>query len=184
MQPNLKAFAAPRHFTVLVFFIEPFPNGEVQIYQDDLDGFLNIAHRFKIKGLQSNENHTPDDTFETKHKIESPKDLLMTNVQKESKVSKNNENALVPKRHDKNNTIAVIDPKSDWKQEADKYIERLEDGSLRCSVCGKICSDKNRSANMRQHIEIHLDGYSYECDLCDKSFRSSNAQRFHNKRYH
>ena len=31
-------------------------NGEVKIYQDDIDRFLNIAHRFKIKGLLNDKN--------------------------------------------------------------------------------------------------------------------------------
>ena len=29
-------------------------HGEVQIYQENIDRFLNVAQRFKIKGLQNN----------------------------------------------------------------------------------------------------------------------------------
>ena len=37
-------------------------NGEVQIYQDDLDRFLNVAQRFQFKGLLNIEKVEDDDS--------------------------------------------------------------------------------------------------------------------------
>ena len=37
-------------------------NGEIQIYQDDLDRFLDIAQRFQIKGLLNNEVGADEET--------------------------------------------------------------------------------------------------------------------------
>ena len=43
-------------------------NGEIQIYQDQLDQFLNIAQRFQLEGLmQGNEETSPEpDKFDSK----------------------------------------------------------------------------------------------------------------------
>ena len=48
-------------------------NGEVQIYQEDLDQFLGVAQRFKIEGLLGNE----DATAEVKNENVQNEDKLM-----------------------------------------------------------------------------------------------------------
>ena len=35
-----------------------------------------------------------------------------------------------------------------------------------------------------QHVETHIDGLSYDCPLCNKSFRSTNAFYAHKSRSH
>ena len=47
-----------------------------------------------------------------------------------------------------------------------------------CKVCGK----EGIGNNIKNHIETnHLEGIIIPCNLCDKTFRSRNALRQHNK---
>ena len=49
----------------------------------------------------------------------------------------------------------------------------------RCAICGKLSKD---SSNMRRHVEVHIDGLSYQCNLCDKTFRSGHSFSMHRYR--
>ena len=65
----------------------------------------------------------------------------------------------------------------------------LQSGSIfTCTVCGKTFDQQtNHKAkqNMEQHIEsLHVDGLSYKCASCDKTFGSRNARDTHKSKYH
>ena len=66
---------------------------------------------------------------------------------------------------------------SDEISEVDKQIfermERSSDGTFTCKICGK--SSVKKRAHMRNHIETHLEGLSFDCQHCGKVFRSRNA---------
>ena len=62
-----------------------------------------------------------------------------------------------------------------------KYLEKLESGNVRCTLCGKITNDRR---NMRRHIETHMEGLSYVCPSCNKVFRSNNSLQTHKRRFH
>ena len=59
-----------------------------------------------------------------------------------------------------------------------KYEELVmkDNEVFKCTVCGR--TNKYR-CNMRRHIETHLTGLSYECDVCQKSFRSTHGLATH-----
>ena len=46
-----------------------------------------------------------------------------------------------------------------------------EDGIIKCMTCGKT---GNHSSTMKRHAETHLEGLSYSCPTCDKTFRYCN----------
>ena len=48
------------------------------------------------------------------------------------------------------------------------------DGTLSCRICGKVASGSQKTGILGQHMEIHIDGVSYQCQLCDKTFRSKH----------
>ena len=47
----------------LGFVLDYVYQGEVQIYQDDLNSFLDVAQKLKIEGLLSNGDTNSDDSF-------------------------------------------------------------------------------------------------------------------------
>ena len=63
-----------------------------------------------------------------------------------------------------------------------KSMYQKIDGVWTCNECGKTSNGK--SSDMRLHVETHLDGLCYSCNLCHKEFRSKNSFKFHKNHYH
>ena len=67
------------------------------------------------------------------------------------------------------------------KEEIDKKMrelyERTEEG-WRCLVCDHT-NEGSKSWNIRMHVETHLEGLVYTCNLCSKSFRLRNSLATH-----
>ena len=157
--------------------------GEVQIYQECLDRFLEIAKKFRLDGLLASEaendesaNNFYDDSPKIEKRNESEQEKMLhpyndfdddlpmkpKNVKERSLKVANNESfeACNSEVNEKFQELVV--------QEADK--------TFRCTVCNKTMSHKG---SMRRHLETHLTGLSYYCPTCEKTFRSSNALATH-----
>ena len=50
-----------------------------------------------------------------------------------------------------------------------------------CVVCDK---EGSRKVKMRQHVEIHLEGFSHKCQFCDVVKKTRGALQFHEYQYH
>ena len=65
-------------------------------------------------------------------------------------------------------------------QTINEMIEKVDDNGsrrrYRCIPCGKISS---MIFNAREHAETHIDGLSFPCQYCDKTFRSRPNLRDH-----
>ena len=57
-------------------------------------------------------------------------------------------------------------------QNAAQYVEKTIDNKFKCIMCGKVSNTKQ---NSQYHIETHLEGLSYDCETCGKSFRSRRS---------
>jgi len=53
-----------------------------------------------------------------------------------------------------------------------------------CTRCGKTANDARQKANLRRHIEVHIDGVAYNCDICGKQSGSKNGLSQHKSKYH
>ena len=70
------------------------------------------------------------------------------------------------------------------KHEIDMKVKELiskENGMFTCNSCGKVGGD---IGNMQRHVETHIDGLAYPCQLCGKTFRSGNSLSKHKSMYH
>ena len=61
-------------------------------------------------------------------------------------------------------------------------LQKDEDGTFSCRLCGK--AGVKLSRNMKNHIETHLEGLSFPCNHCGKTFRSRNNLNIHKFRHH
>ena len=152
-------------------------NGEVEIYQENLDRFLNVAQRLKLEGLIGgkeekeelvNENH--NDEFSTESVYNTDIDLSSQNDKKQLKLSMK--------------TVAIkTDDENLINEQVLQYMEECSDGRFRCTVCGKMSNEKAKKsvqkADMKKHMQTHMDGLTYTCSLCQKTFRSKNALSAH-----
>ena len=163
-------------------------NGEVQIYQDNLDRFLLVAQRFQLEGLIGEESDkTDNDHAITKtHESFLHETTNMNHMKKETKLQPRNlissgDNS--PYMNDAERT--VIPMSSDNLKDIDmkiwENIEKDPCGMYRCTVCGKM--DK-KTTNIKEHVEKHVEGLSFPCNLCEKVFRSRHNLRMHCHRNH
>ena len=75
--------------------------------------------------------------------------------------------------------------KNNLVETVDQHLERIDDGSWSCKICGKFTNKKNARQQMEYHVEAkHLDGLSLPCNLCGKLFRSRNSFLVHKTKYH
>ena len=131
-------------------------NGQVQIFQADLNQFLNIAQRFKLNGLLSNSDN--DIMEECKNeKVEDGEDSSFKNVE------------------------FSMEEVDQLNNKINELIKREENGDNMCSLCGKLSKRLNM---MRNHIETHLEGLSFPCNFCPAILRSRNSLSRHKYTVH
>ena len=147
-------------------------NGEIQIYQDNLDQFLDIAQRFQLEGLiqgkEGNENFE-EEAFLPKN------DKTVAVDQSEKKISKSQNERIVSIQSFEFENIEELD------KTIEEMIEKLPDGTYQCKTCGKVCISRNKTS-LKDHVETHIVGLSFPCQYCNKVFRSRKNLTTHNLR--
>ena len=159
--------------TSLGFVLDYIYQGEVQIYQNELDNFLEVAQKLKIEGLLSTEEpetkHEPHFADQKVESFPSEPDYTEMEVVKTNKI----------RSGDNEKVVALTD-----MAEVDEKIQQLmekRDGTFHCKAC--YYSTK-WNTNIKEHVEKHIDGLSYPCQFCDKTFRSRNSLRVHKHNFH
>ena len=159
-------------------------NGELQIFQEDLDRFLNVAQRLKIEGLlagseddlEEEVNIKKTETENTFHHLEdspNPNDKTRSKAHIQS---------FRPERSVANVSSGINqDNMSELEEQIEQHIIRNTDRTFSCKFCGK---NSERKDNLKNHIETHLEGLSFNCPMCEKTFRSRNALALHMSRKH
>ena len=153
--------------------------GEVQLLQDDLDSFMEIANKLKIGGLYGAVAEIEDD-----EKTKEPKFEYDMNCSKDfiEDVNEPNQKARIrTKTSDRTIAISVQENDSMYteaKQAVDELVTK--DGDIWvCKTCGKTTKT---SGQIRLHAEMHIEGLSFPCLLCDSTFRSRKSLCDH--KYH
>ena len=157
--------------------------GEVQIFQEDLDSFLKVSRRLKIEGLQTG----PEDDTDEEVKFKKIKSNQSENadIRDDPPFEKNKNN---PTFNQAERILAnvVTNINSENILEVDEQIEqnivRKSDGTYSCNICGKNAGKK--LSNMKNHIETHLEGLSFSCALCEKTYKSRNSFAHHRLKMH
>ena len=158
-------------------------NGEVQIFQEDLDRFLNVAQRLKLQGLLTDPEAVPEEEETAGNEQPRKKEAYIEeNVTKyDTKI-----NSLAFERHDKVIEKVTTDINPENINEIDEQIEqsiiRNLDGTYSCKICGR--SSGKKISHMKNHIETHLEGLCFKCPMCEKTFRSRNSLFMHKHRNH
>ena len=63
-------------------------------------------------------------------------------------------------------------------------MTETDDDKLICRVCGKVTTGRNKKQDIGKHIETHIEGLSFDCQLCDRTFRSRNSLKTHTSMNH
>merc|ERR1712129_568556 len=59
------------------------------------------------------------------------------------------------------------------------FVEGVK--AFRCKICDKVC---NKKANASDHIESHLDHFTFTCEFCNKMMKTRTALTKHTIRSH
>ena len=152
--------------------------GEVQLFEKDLDYFLSIAQKLRIEGIMgstNNEEHINEEKVSTVDDIiDMPKDCA-------DNVSYMKLEKQTPRIMEKSLSLVGQDPS---RVEAAKAVDELviKKGDLwECLTCGKTTK---RNSQIRLHAESHIDGLAFPCQQCGNTFRSRNALKCHKQSKH
>ena len=166
--------------------LEYIYNGEVEIHQENLDKFMAIAHRFKLGGLI--ENTLEEGDFNNSWNWE---DSAIVKKEKEMKKPRNlTENHMIkPEIHERSISVDAKDMLfEEMIDKINEYLEESFDGSYKCTLCGKLSTKtlakSLQKENMSRHIETHLEGLTFTCEICQKTAKTRNALAKHKSRFH
>lgn len=157
-------------------------NGEVHIFQEDLDHFLMIAQKLKLQGLLSSEEESETnlkaETPETVTNKSEPKNTIDPTKKRPVVKTISTTSQSISKKSIPNEELETLDEK------INEQIERDQDGNFRCRMCGKTSSRKHTKVNMKHHVETHFEGLSFPCPLCPTVSRSRNSFAMHKSTKH
>ena len=135
-------------------------NGEVHIYQEDLDHFLVIAQKLRLRGLLSSEDTLASDLKDKPFK-ENINHMIFSEptdtTQRQSLVTR----TLSETSHKSIGKISFPDEELEKLDEKiNEQIQRDPDGSYRCRMCGET------TPKIQNHNETHFEGLSFPCSIC------------------
>ena len=161
----------------LVAIVDFIYHGEANIYQEDLNGFLNIAEELQLKGLEGTQDKSlaafQDQTYNLKHTKHNQKTvhkqeefLDKLGMSKESNIT-----AIDTFKEEAGKLLVPVDTSNeDLMAQLDSMMEKSLDGENKysCTICGKQAETRK---DMRHHNETHIEGLSYPCNQCGKISR-------------
>ena len=168
--------------TNLGFVLDYIYQGEVQIFQQQLDTFLDVAQKLKVSGLISIDNDNVEGEREKSSQVlDDHNDKFTEKKYNETEHIADETRVETYKIGEKKVRYNLVSQNEmEIKSKVKELISRKE-GQFTCTACGKSGNDER---NMLRHIETHIHGVSYDCNICDKSFRSKNSLGCHTSIFH
>lgn len=157
--------------------------GEVQIYQEQLDEFLSTAQKLQIVGLLKKPGESNSNLNVKGEDEEEAKGDLTTEPFKFDNEAENQDIENEKPKVNYGISLGNLDRDILMKKKRELFRRTTEGNgrAFECLGCGKLM---NNQANMMRHVETHIEGLSYNCQICGKMFRSNNSLSNHNSVFH
>ena len=160
-------------------------NGEVNLFQEQLDSFLESSNRLEIEGLIGQES-VKDEPLHDNKIYQEEENVIPSAETKHLPRLKDNKEVITRKQYRRppNNDAPKIDVTTFTPEEIEEKIKEIHqkiDGVWTCMVCDYTST---KSTNVKVHVEKHMDGLSYRCDVCRKEFRLINSLNWHKSTVH
>ena len=144
-----------------------------------------MAQRLKLEGLLGGDDQTKedahDDTSNNKEEhINHDHESYVISVQSEKK-RKPGPREQVQKVEGTISLNTSQSELSDLDEKLIEHVEKLTDKTFRCKMCGNTAKNL---AHIKNHIETHIEGLSFPCQICSKTFRSRNSMNSHKSQNH
>ena len=172
----------------LGYILDYIYQGEVNIYQEQLDSFLESARKLEIEGLLGSNEDDQEDLLEEKmdllqgeQKFDQPEDenFIVKMIRKAP--ARNARSQYSRALRNDGDKIDVSSMTPEETEERIKDLYQKTNGNWSCLACAYTNKDLYK---MKRHIETHIDGLSYTCTSCDKEFRSKQILEHHMSRFH
>ena len=191
VQANSLLYLSGVNSYYLGFILDYIYHGEVNIYQEQLDSFLECAQKLQIEGLLGKTECSLKQSKEGQNMQQEPyKNFKQENHAQDEENSVATIDIEVNKRIRSYvrtpKEVAMIDVRSLTSEEiANKMRELYErtDEGWRCLVCDHTYKGL-KSANIRIHVETHMVGLVLACNLCKMEFASRKSLHNHRSRFH
>ena len=163
--------------------------GEVQLFQEDLSSFLDVAEKLKINGLigvGTEDNKVKEEIIDLDNEHRSfGEETSISNDQDPLQRESFSTRKIESKTKKAERIVSVkTNPDTNVYEEAKRAVDEIlmKDGdNWVCSVCNKSSTKNN---DMRKHAEVHIEGLSFPCQLCGDTFRSRKLLNYHKSRKH
>ena len=143
----------------LGFILDYMHKGEVNLFQDQVDSFLESAQKLEVEGLLGG-----DEEINEEDSLKPDESMHDLNIELEEKqIVKIDKSQTRQHSRTALNDITKFDVGSWILEEIEKKITDLyekKDKVFCCLACEYTTSYR---AKMKRHIEVHFDGISYNC---------------------
>ena len=180
----------------LMAMVDFFYHGEANVYQENLDSFLNFAEELQLKGLRGNQTEKESEVCAgpTAENFQS-KLLRSKAVSKQKSVTKDGSAENEPILVSSEKALALTDPTTNTTDIAglDQQVKSMMAMSSNKANYGnrgkgricKVCGKEGTMALIMDHIESnHIAEISLPCQLCGTISKSRSTLRNHKSRYH
>ena len=158
------------------------------IFASVSDNCIDNAHAAKVLKIETVSEKKPfeGDTIDELEKMrQRRKKEITTDIRDDPPFEKNKNNPTFNQAEKilanagnniNSENIAQVD------EQIEQNIVRILDGTYLCNICGKNAGKK--LSNMKNHIETHLEGLSFSCALCERTYKSRNSLAHHRLKMH
>ena len=151
--------------------------GEVNLYQEHLDSFLESAQKLEIEGL-TGDNHDNKEMREPQYQQIEEKQIIGSVEAPKIKRRQESNVKVLSRDISRINVEGMTTVEIELKM---KELYQKIDGVWSCMECDYTSTTRQ---HMCYHIEKHMDGLSYTCSLCNKEFRYKNNLDRHQRTSH
>ena len=176
----------------LAYILDFIYYGEVKLFQEQLNDFIESAQILEIEGLLGNKEDQEHQEKVWQHDIEH--EYLEHNTehtidtQNDKKLAKIENDLVKPRNHNiglpSNKDAVRFDVGSMSAEEIEIKKNELFEQTAGVWSCLACTYTSNHTSNIKKHVETHLDGLCYNCTLCNKEFRSKNSLTKHRYSIH
>ena len=172
----------------LIAVVDFLYRGEANVAQENLDSFLAIAEELQLRGLvgkidERTEEFDAGGKYPPSKVLPSPhSETIQAHPQAERQGNK-----IVTAE---GNTVALPNFHPGELDQLEEMVKSMMEKSqsmlphrpgIVAYIC-KVCGKQGQWNAIKDHIEAnHIEGIVIPCNLCDRTFRSRNALRYHNR---
>ena len=160
--------------------------GEANVFEENLENFINLAHELQIKGLTGDLAFpiVEDTLAEKEVQMKKRKSKKESGTTREGNFNSDEENFLktenLPAGHAK---LQFSGDLQDLEEKVKSLMELTENfvpnGKQRAHLC-KMCGKEGLGSNIKNHIEsYHLEDICVPCGICENTFKTRAALKLH-----